>query len=852
MPPAWRLATNSLSGRALRTGLLIAAVTLATSLVAAVSCAVASANQAMRQRVEETVGAAEARLKEVGGKRFEAEILEVVRSWPEVRIASPREEDAIPLKNPDTGASDVAKGFGIDPESDRALRTLPLRSGRSVEAHGEIVVDPLLLDSLGAEVGGTVAVDRFGEPMSVRIVGVTRGSPFAEFGKPEAFVTRETLERITGYSGRLTEIAIGLKDGVDVFEFADRRGEELPESLVIEPTERITSGLDRNLKSSRVAFVLMSVLAFIAAGFIILTGLTTTVLERQRELAIIRSVGGGAGQIGTAQLLTGGFLGVSGAILGVPLGVGIAWGASIILRDHLTAGLHVSAFGLGLAGAGAILAGLGGAAWPAVMAARLSPLEGLAIRARKPSRRAVVVAGAVGAAGALIQFSLITFLQDGQLMFWSHATFGAPIMFIGYFLMGAPLVVILARLVGPFLSAALRLPRSLLLESIRSTPFRHGFTAGALMAGLALMVAIWTEGSAVLRDWIGAIAFPDAFVHGWRGITEEQRDRIDALPFVENSAALTMQQVGADAFGIRLLQSVDTNFIAFEPDRFFAMTKLTWIEGDPERAQRRLEEGGAILVAREFRTANGLGVGDVFTIEHNGEPIDFEIAGVVTSPGLDIASRYFDIGNQFANQALHAVFGTRADLKEKFGSDAIHLLQIDLSDSVTDEKALSEIRRTLGGTLLVAGSGREIKATIAQIGGRTMRVMSIVAVGAIVIACFGVGNVVVAGINARRFEFGVLRAVGASKGLLARLILAETLLIALTACLLGTVLGLQATWTGLRLYERLAGLELRLIPPLLPIAAGWAILTLLTLGAAAPAILALLRGAPRALLTSRG
>jgi len=117
-----------------------------------------------------------------------------------------------------------------------------------------------------------------------------------------------------------------------------------------------------------------------------------------------------------------------------------------------------------------------------------------------------------------------------------------------------------------------------------------------------------------------------------------------------------------------------------------------------------------------------------------------------------------------------------------------------------------------------------------------------------VIGCLGVVNVVVAGIDARRHEFGVLRAIGAGRGMVARLVLAEVLVIALAACLLGTGMGLQGSWAGVRLYELLVGLELRLAPPLLPIALGCAILVGLTLLFVAPTVVRLARQRPRDLL----
>jgi putative ABC transport system permease protein len=131
-----------------------------------------------------------------------------------------------------------------------------------------------------------------------------------------------------------------------------------------------------------------------------------------------------------------------------------------------------------------------------------------------------------------------------------------------------------------------------------------------------------------------------------------------------------------------------------------------------------------------------------------------------------------------------------------------------------------------------------------------MRVATLIAVGAMLIGCVGVGNVVVAGIDARRFEFGVLRAAGADASLLARLVIGEVLVIAVTACILGALLGAQVAFSDIRLYELVAGIQLRLRPPVGPILLGCAILVVLTLAAATPAAIGLSRLRPRELLAS--
>lgn len=849
MRAAWRLATSSLSGRRLRTGLLAMAVGLAGAFIVGVACAVSSVNAGLTARIVATIGAADASVKHIGGRPLDASALDLARSWPEVALVAPQRYGSLPLINPANGKKALAFGTGVDPAAEAQLRAPQLVEGRPAVSLGEVVVQPRVAETLGAGMGDTIEVERFGDPVRLRIVGVAAPPPFAAMlQRPLAQVTLETLELAAGEPGRLDELPLVLRPGVTAQDLVDRRSGELPEGVVIEPSARITSGLDKNLRSSNIALTIVSIFAFLGAGFIILTGLTTSVAERQRELAIVRCLGGSRMQIGGAQILVGMFIGGVGALFGLPLGLGLAWLGAVFFPEHFPAGLVVNPVGVVMSVAGSIGAGLLGSAWPAWRASRASPLEAMAVRARVTPTRAVVVAGLLGAGLAAVQLSIMLNVDNAQLKYWSYVTLGAPLLFLGYFLLASGVTTLVGRALARPVAALLRVPGTLLADSVGASPFRNGFTAGSLMAGLALMTALWTQGTALMRDWLGAIRFPDAFVHGLTGLTEEDRRAIAALPAVRDTCAVGMLRIDAASFGVQAIRPVGTAFVGFEPEAFFRMSTLEWVEGDQSTAVERLKAGGAVLVSREFRVAKGLGVGDRFPISWKGREIEFEIVGVVGSPGLEIASKFFDISSEYREQSLHAVLGTRKDLSEKFGNDAIKLVQMTLAPDVGDEEALAQVRQALRGKLVVAGSGREIMAGIDQIGGRAMRAMSTVAVVAMLIACFGVGNIVVAGIDARRHEFGVLRAVGGSGALLARLVIAETLLIALGACVLGAALGVQASFNGLQLYKALAGLELRLRPPVLPILAGWGILITLTLGAAAPAALALARRKPRELL----
>lgn len=849
MPPAWRLATNSLSGRRSRTALLIAAVALSAALIVAVSCALASVNLALAQRVRATVGAADLRIRHVGGASFDAAAVDQAAAWPEVAAAVGRAQEAVALRNPRTDAGAVVVTYGIEPAREYPLRPQTPERGRPVEAPGEIALDALAARELGAELGDVLEVERFGTPITLRVTGVIKRPALGMLARPEGYVVLETLGSISDRPGRVREVDILLREGRDPEAVASAHRPALAESLLLQPTEKITSGLNRNLQSNQIGLVLASTLAFMSAAFIIMTGLTTSVTERQRELAVLRSIGATRAQLAWAQILVGVLVGGAGAVLGAPLGIGAAAALVAAFPEQLPGGFGLSWLGVALACLGSVGAGILGAAWPAATAARTSPLAGLGVRARPVRRGAVTLVLLAGLALIGLQLAVVGLPRTGDVVFWGYLLCGAPAMLTGYFLLGVPATLLMSRVAAPVITSLFRLPRRVLARTVAATPFRHGFTAGAMMVGLALMVSIWTNGRAILRDWLGALEFPDAFVHGLN-LTEETQSRIEAIPGVRETCAITLQSVETDAFGVRGLGRYRTTFLAFEPREFFAMTNLTWLEGDLETAARRLEEGGAILVAREFRVTRGLGVGDTITFSHDGRPTPFEIVGVVTSPGLDVVSKYFDIGEEYLEQAVNSVFGSRNDLKDRFGNDAINLIQIDLADGADDADVMNDVRRIVGAGIISAGSGRQIKNEISGFIGGSLLVFSVVGVGAMLVACFGVANLIVAGIQARQFEFGVLRAVGAERSLLARLVLAEALVIALTACVLGTLMGIQASWAGQRLYEVMIGLLLRLRPPVLPIAAGWLILIVITLGAAGPAAWALMRRSPRELLAA--
>ncbi|USN99140.1 MAG: ABC transporter permease [Phycisphaeraceae bacterium] len=939
MQAAWRLATSNLSARRSRSALLIGAVTLSAALIAAVACAIASANGAIRDQLEGQIGAAELRIRPSNaGNTFPIGILEKAQAWPETAYALPKARDAIsvrislPILEPgENGAwtrtdhvyTTDAMANGVDLAREFKARPLKLVTGRLPAKRGEVVIDAQLAERLswsynyarevkgefnhagtetgylndseptipdaapeaqalainaavGIRSGSHVSVLRlFRTPVSfeqlenkfgisrdmltnvmklfrsvttLEVVGVAEPPPLG--GSPQAYMGLDTFYLITGRPGVVDEVEIHLKPGLDPETVAERHRDEFDDTLSLQTTEKVTSGLEKNLASTNIGFTLASLLAMLSAAFIIMTGLTTGIAEQQRGLAIIRCIGGTKSQLAQSQLLTGLIVGGIGAAIGVPLGVAFAAITVDVYHEHLPTGLRIPAAMLVLAGAGTIAAGLVGAAYPAWIVSRMSPLRALTNRSAPIKPRQIWWVLAFALTGLAIQALIVSLSPNGDTLFWLYATTGLPAMFVGYFLLSVPVTVVVVRVIAEPLSVLLRLPPRVLGRTVAATPYRHGFTAGAMMAGLALMIAIWTNGGAILRDWLARIEFPDAFVNGFR-LPVEAQDKLETLPFVLDTCAITIVPVRTTAFGVSGLATYNTSFIAFQPDEFFGMTHVEFLQGDEQTALQRLNEGGAVIVGREFNVAQGLGVGDTFTCEYNGKPFDFEIVGVVTSPGLELASKFFNIGEEYIDQSIHAVFGSRRDMIEKFGNDNIQLIQIKLAPDADSDEAMRKIRDALYGFgILDAGSGKRIKHEIEVFINGSLVVFSGVAVASMLVACLGVANLIVAGIEARRFEFGVLRAVGAQPSLLTRLVLGEAVIIALTACLVGTAMGVQGAWAGQRIYRFLVGLLMHIRLPVGPTMVGWAAVFFFTLGAALPAIIRLNRQRTRELLAA--
>ena len=836
------------------------AVALSSALVCAIGSGMNTMRASVEYRIDRLVGSADVRVVHDYSGQFEVDEVRALLELEGVVAGGGRLGGSLTLVRGDGRVGEsgrpvritvTARGSDIDLE-DRFAQ-IELEEGRLVAAPDEIVIDPLTSMRLEVGIGDAVQVQRFGTPIELEVVGIQKRPILGAFQKPLVQLSRSKLVEAIGGSDRIDVYSLILDDSQVVDEWVSEHRDLLEEPLILEATERISSGFDRQVEGGRIAFVFGSVIGFLACSIIVATGMTTALVEQQQDLAICRLIGAGRTQLFLSQILLGVVLSLSGGIVGIPIGLGLALGLSAWFAEFLPGGFHVSWIAIGLALAGATMAGVLGAMLPAFLASRVTPISALTVQSRPATTRGVVVCTLVGTCMIGVQLVLML-IPETQTRFWFYSLVGMPMLVGGFFLLMPGLSRLAAPLLGRIGERLLSIPHGLLSGAVHNTPYRLGLTAGALMIGMSILVSTWSHGSSILDSIVERVRFADAFVFKTTGLSQQEVETLSELPGVKAASPIGYLplRLGAEArLGIDSFAPQNVICVGFEPVSFMELNRIEWIQGDPEVAIPRLLEGDAVLVAEQFLTARDLGVGERIRLGPQDREKEFEIVGVVGAAGLDVATQIFGIRSLYMEHAVSCVFMDYESVARNFNTKEVYILQLVLDEAVEqpDEAVLQgEVSELAPGALF--SSGRAIKRVVMQAGNTVLGISSTVALGALLLACFAVGNVVAAGISSRRFEYGVLRAIGSSRWLLSRIILGEVVIMAILAAFAGTALGIYLAVVGMGLHRDLAGDLLGLSIPITPVLLGSGLVIALTILASTPPLISLLKRQVRELVAA--
>jgi ABC-type antimicrobial peptide transport system permease subunit len=258
--------------------------------------------------------------------------------------------------------------YGYHPR-EFAIRRYRIIEGQPLSGRRQIIVGRMAADKVGVEVGDTLRLLN----SSFRVVGIYEtGTAFEDAG---VVIGLREAQSITGKLHQVQFYLVSLRDPdqVDVVQ-ADL------EAAFPDLDFSLTSELAENTSDFRVMQEMADQLS-LAAVFIGALGMLNTmlmsVLERTREIGVLRSLGWRRRQVVWMILKESLVLGAVGGILGIPLGMGLGvlvgtagiWGGA--LEPTYTPRLLVQAVVV------AAVAGVIGGLYPAWRATRMRPVEAL-------------------------------------------------------------------------------------------------------------------------------------------------------------------------------------------------------------------------------------------------------------------------------------------------------------------------------------------------------------------------------------------------------------------------------------------------------------------------------------------
>ncbi len=298
----------------------------------------------------------------VSGAPMSAKLADYLDKLPHVMVASPVISDFSM-----TGSIEVL--YGIDYKSYNALKPFVFLEGGPFESPYDVIVDDVFARSgKGHKVGETITVLNH----TFRICGIV------ESGKGgRKLIPIETMGDLMGTDGKASVIYLKADSpaNIDAIRNEIHATRGLDGYKVLTMTDLLALYTPSRFPGFNIALNVVITIAVVVGFLVIFQSMYTAVLERTREIGILKSLGSSKLEIVSVVLRETALLAVLGVILGI--------GASFALRELLHIKFATFSFQLTAAwvGWGALIAFSGalcGAAYPAWMASRKDPIDALA------------------------------------------------------------------------------------------------------------------------------------------------------------------------------------------------------------------------------------------------------------------------------------------------------------------------------------------------------------------------------------------------------------------------------------------------------------------------------------------
>lgn len=365
--PVGRLARGNVVRNPRRTAATAAALTIGMALVSVAAVVASSATASTRSIVEDQVNA-------------DLVVTSATSFLP---------EQIVPLVEGVESVEQLAVtrfGFGNSPDLDDAismadlpldamgtLYEIPLEAGELPQTAEEILVQLEVAEDLGLEPGDDLGITTLTGSERYTVAGIAN----EQFFGTDVIVATETFDAIVAPDrARLTGIGLTARDG-DV----EALRADLAEAVRAFPFVSVLTGDELGDAIADQVNTLMAVLyamlglSLVIAVLSIVNTLALAVIERTREIGLMRAVGLGRGQLGMVITVESVLTALFGTLTGMVIGVSLASTLPTIFKDDGLRILDIPWGQLLIMLGLTVVIGVLAAIWPAVRAARLPVLD---------------------------------------------------------------------------------------------------------------------------------------------------------------------------------------------------------------------------------------------------------------------------------------------------------------------------------------------------------------------------------------------------------------------------------------------------------------------------------------------
>jgi ABC-type antimicrobial peptide transport system permease subunit len=242
-------------------------------------------------------------------------------------------------------------------------------AGQPLATNRQLILGRQAAETMGTSVGDTLRI----LDSSFRVVGIYEtGVAWEETG---AVITLRDAQRLAGRPHQVSMYGIKLRDAAQAGAVQAHLDANFPE-ITVSPTANFAENLP-DIQSSRQMMGQISFLAVLIGGVGMLNTMLMSVLERTREIGVLRALGWRRRQVVGMILREALVLGIIGGAFGILLGVALNWALGFIpgiggmLVPHYTFQLLAQVLAV------AMITGVLGGLYPAWRATRMEPVEAL-------------------------------------------------------------------------------------------------------------------------------------------------------------------------------------------------------------------------------------------------------------------------------------------------------------------------------------------------------------------------------------------------------------------------------------------------------------------------------------------